>query len=273
MFSVLICCYQNDISAHLFEALSSIVAQTVKPHEVVIVCDGPIGSDLKRVIWEFKQACEISKIDAHVVELAKNNGLGYALSVGVEICSCPYIVRMDADDVSVNDRIEKLSYHIEKNPDIDVFGAQIEEFVVKPGDMQKRRVVPTQLNEITRRANFRNPMNHVTVCFKKNSVLECGNYENIIGHEDYWLWLKMIKAKKLLQNVSEVHVYVRTDSAGVRRSGLKYLVNEVKFFTRVLQGNLLPIPVVIIGLCGRSIVRLLPSRVSRMIYVFLLRRA
>ena len=55
-------------------------------------------------------------------------GLGYALHTGVISCKSDFIMRMDDDDISVPDRIEKQLVSIVNNPRVDVFGGQIIEF-------------------------------------------------------------------------------------------------------------------------------------------------
>ena len=97
------------------------------------------------------------------------------------------------------------------------------------------RKVPLTGEKIRKYAKFRNPMNHVTVCMKREVLLGVGNYENVLWHEDYYLWIKMLISGYKLQNLPEVSVHVRAGSFTSRRSGLKYLQSEIAFIQKCYE--------------------------------------
>ena len=102
-FSVLISSYCKDDPAELSVALKSVWDdQSVKPSEIVIVKDGPLTAQLDAVIDGFAESAPVK-----IVPLPENRGLGRALAIGVEHCSCELIARMDGDDISMPDRFEK----------------------------------------------------------------------------------------------------------------------------------------------------------------------
>ena len=76
-FSVLMSVYQKDNPIWLKEALDSVLTQTVKPKEIVVVCDGPLTKEIEDVLSQYS-----GRIILH--RLAKNSGLGEALRQGVE---------------------------------------------------------------------------------------------------------------------------------------------------------------------------------------------
>ena len=105
-FTVLMSCYKNDNPDFLRAAIiSSYEQQTLKPDEFVLIVDGPVSKNIDEVIYEFENKYgDIFKVH----RLKENKGLGNALRIGVTICSYDYVVRMDADDISREDRFEKL---------------------------------------------------------------------------------------------------------------------------------------------------------------------
>lgn len=218
--SVLMSAYKNDNADFLALALKSIYEdQTVKPDEIVLVCDGSLTSQLDKVIEDF---ISDKKKVVNIVRLEKNGGLGNALKVGSKHCSHEYIMRMDADDISDKYRFEKQVKYMEAHPDIDALGTYIAEFnkSLKEKDMRVR-IVPESLKGIKQMAKKRNPMNHVSVCIRKSALQKCGGYKTLLLLEDYYLWLNMIVAGCNLANIPESLVYVRVGNGFDSKRGSK----------------------------------------------------
>ena len=125
-YSVLMSVYKNDDPDFLSIALKSIYDdQTVKPDEIVVVFDGPLTDELYAVLNEF----QVGKEDVvKYFPQDENHGLGEALRIGSEKCTCDYILRMDSDDISEPYRFERQIAYVETHPEIDVLGTDIAEF-------------------------------------------------------------------------------------------------------------------------------------------------
>lgn len=226
-FSVLISVYFKESSLFFDEALNSIEQQTLKPNEIVLVEDGPLTEELNTVIESHLQN---STIPYKIVKLEKNMGLGIALRKGVNACQYPWIARMDSDDISVVDRFEKQVAYLNRNPDVDVLGSWIQEFSDSPNDDTVYRKTPCKDNDIVKFAKYRNPLNHVTVMFRKSAVQSVGGYKDMNGFEDFYLWIRMMQKGYLFANIDEVLVKVRTGQDMLfRRHGWKYFKNEISF--------------------------------------------
>lgn len=235
-YSVLMAVYKNDDSKYLHRALTSIYdEQTVKPDEIVIVFDGPLTAELYGVLNDFRNGKEdfVFYFPQDV-----NMGLGEALKIGSEHCSGDYIFRMDSDDISHPQRFEKTIAYIEAHPEIDVVGTDIAEFYSSPNEKNMRvRSCPSDHNDIVKMGKKRNPMNHVTVCIKKASLIKCGGYESLLLLEDYFLWIKMIAAGCLLGNINESLVYVRIGNGFHSKRGSKIRINGWKFLQEYMVAN------------------------------------
>ncbi|MEF3021854.1 glycosyltransferase [Vibrio mimicus] len=267
MISVLMSVYVKDHAGHFQEALSSLLSQTELPNQVVLVCDGVLNDELDNIIEEY-----LSKFSSHHVEftverLKINQGLGLALKHGSQFCNQEYILRMDSDDISRRDRVEVSKRFINDNPDIDVFGTGIEEFEYHPGDLNRYRIVPKTNAGIYSYGKKRNPMNHVSVCMKKASLLSVGNYESVIYHEDYYLWVKLLVNNFKLANINEclVDVRVGNDLIG-RRKGLAYLKLEFEFVNRCRDLGYFNVLDAIYYLTPRVFIRLLPDTLLNSVY-------
>ena len=168
--------YKNDKSEYLEQAIKSILNQTVTPNEIVIVKDGPISMELEQVITKLMKEYEFFKI----ISLKENQGLGDALNKGLEQCTYDIVARMDADDISVNNRFELQIKEFEDDPDLDLLGAYISEFISEPNMSISVREVPLEYDQICKYIKTRNPFNHVTVMFKKSAIQECRRLSKIL---------------------------------------------------------------------------------------------
>lgn len=218
-YSVLMSVYKKDDAAFLQLALESIYdRQTRKPDEIVVVFDGPLTDELYSVLDAFQQG---KKDVVFYYPQEVNRGLGEALRIGSKKCTGDYIFRMDSDDISDEKRFEIQSAYIEAHPEVDCVGTFIAEFNHTLEEKMRVRVVPIAHNEIHEMAKKRNPMNHVSVCIKKDALMACGGYEELKLLEDYYLWLRMIAAGFKLANISESLVYVRVGNGFNGKRGYK----------------------------------------------------
>jgi glycosyltransferase involved in cell wall biosynthesis len=221
-FSVLISVYIKEKPQYLNDALKSLLEdQSLKPNEVVIVKDGPLTNDLEMVIGKYKTKFQsIVKI----VGLDSNRGLGKALKIGLDYCSFDLVARMDSDDICHDLRFEKQIKLFTENPKLDIVGANIAEFFDHPNKVEFVREVPTFQDEIIKMLKRRNPINHVSVMFRKSSVIKAGSYKHLYFLEDYYLWVRMLAQGFNVQNVDETLVYVRTgENMFIRRSNPEYI--------------------------------------------------
>ncbi|WP_241297920.1 glycosyltransferase, partial [Enterobacter asburiae] len=123
-FSVLMSLYDKEKPSYLEECFDSLANQTVKADEIVLVYDGPINEALCTVVDRWSMSLPIK-----IVALKKNVGLGQALNEGMKHCTYDYVMRMDTDDICQPTRFELQSVFMELNPDIDISGSCIREFI------------------------------------------------------------------------------------------------------------------------------------------------
>lgn len=270
-FSVLMSVYKNDEPEYLKDALKSIYDnQTVKPDEIVIVFDGMLTEELYMVLDDFKKGKE-NIVFYYPQEC--NKGLGEALKIGTSYCTGDYIFRMDSDDISCPTRFEKQIDFLKHNKDIDVLGTDIAEFYTSINEINKRvRACPAKHEDIVKMAKKRNPMNHVSVCMKKDALIKCGGYESLLLLEDYYLWLKMIVSGAKLANINEALVDVRIGNgfhskrgSKIRIKGWKVLQNymlEHKMITK-RQARMNMIYIKLFTYCPAGIKKILYNKILR----------
>lgn len=270
-FSVLMSVYYKENPEWLRAALNSIVNQTLMPDEIVLVEDGELTENLYQVIEEYK-ANHPNLFN--IVKLEKNSGLGEALRVGVLNCSNELIARMDTDDIARNDRFEKQIDFFKNNPDIDVVGSWISEFENNPDEIISYRQLPTAHEKIYIFGQFRNPINHMTVLFKKTSILKVGNYQAFKNIEDYYLWGRMLKQGAKFANIPECLVNVRAGSAMLRRrANLTYFFNsELPLQTEFLKIHYISFIQYLRNVISKFLLRAIPEWAMAFVYKKFLRK-
>ena len=234
-FSVLISVYFKEKPGFLEKALESILNQTLKPDEVVLVKDGILTKELEEVISAEKNKFNKNNIDFVCVQLEKNMGLGIALQKGLEKCKYDYVARMDSDDMATDTRFEYQLKYMNEHKDISVLGGYIDEFSVE-GEVIRTKTMPLTYKDLYKYGRSRNPLNHMTVLFRKKEVLDVGGYKPLKGLEDYYLWCRMLSNGYKIANIDKVLVHARLGNFENRRGGFEYFKTYIKL--RILQKRL-----------------------------------
>lgn len=214
MISVLMSVYKKENPLFLKRALDSIYAQTLKVDEIVLVEDGKIPLALDEMISQYS--------DLRIVKLEKNLQLGRALEAGLKACHHELVARMDTDDIMMPDRMEKQYRFMMEHPEIVACGGDIAEFI-EEGVILREKHMPRSAQELYRYGKKRNPLNHMTVMFRKSAVEAVGGYRHFPGLEDYDLWSRLLAQGYQIANIPEVLVQARIgDRFASRRGGWAY---------------------------------------------------
>jgi glycosyltransferase involved in cell wall biosynthesis len=267
-FSVLMSVYTKEQPAYLKQAIDSVLNQTVAPDEVVIVEDGPLTSELYKVLDTYSATKTIKRFP-----LEKNQGLGKALNYGIKKCANGWIARMDSDDISVPDRFELQIDYISNHPEVGMIGSAIDEYDETMSHKTGVRTVPEIHEDIVQYMKSRNPFNHMTVIYKKQAVLEAGNYQDCPYFEDYYLWCRMAKNGTRFHNIQQSLVYARAGAGMIeRRGGKSYAQNIYNFQKKIHALGLINTRQFIANTLIRSGVAIIPPSARTMFYGKALRK-
>lgn len=263
-FSVLMSVYKNDKKEYLKEAIDSVITQTVKPSEIVLIEDGKLPTELEEFIKEYERKCPILK----VTRLEENVGIGEALKIGLEKCSYDIIAKMDADDISVPNRFEMQLKELEADKNLSVIGGIIEEFIGTKDNVIDKRDVPVEDTEIKEYMKSRCPMNHVATMYRKEDAIKAGGYVEWLFEEDYYLWIRMFLNGCKFKNIKETLVYVRVDeNTYQRRGGFQYFKSEARIQNYMLKHKIIKFPRYIYNLIIRFILQvLMPNKLRAFIF-------
>lgn len=270
-FSVIMSVYRNDKPEFVARALESItVLQTRKPNEVVLVVDGPVPDGLSELIGRYTAD---SPELYNIIWLPENKGLGNALRIGVSAAKYEIIARMDSDDLSLPDRFERQIAYMETNPQCDLLGGQISEFIDDESNSVGKRIVPCRHEDILALLKGRCPFNHMSVMALRSRIIAVGNYLDWHFNEDYYLWIRMAEAGCRFANLPDVLVNVRVGKdMYARRGGWKYFRSEEGLQRYMLAHHLIGWPRYLFNITIRFLIQVtIPNRLRGFIFQKLFR--
>jgi glycosyltransferase involved in cell wall biosynthesis len=254
--SVIMAAYNGE--AHIEESVQSILGQTFKNFEFIIVDDGSTDGTVDK----------IQQIDDPRLRIVRqsNQGQTSALIAGIQQAKGDLIARLDDDDCSLPDRLLRQVEFMNANPKVNLCGTR---FIEKYGEnLLSQRVYFAQSNaEIKKVISFYNPFAHSSVMFRRDAYSKVGGYDkNFTICMDYDLWLRLMDVGEVY-NIDEAFTVIRLhkNSASMKQERLKTLESiEIRSRAyRKFRGNILLtgfyIFKSIVGLIAPSIVKRLPS--------------
>lgn len=183
--SIVMCTY-NTPTTYLTKSIESIINQTYKNLEIIIICDGN-EEEYKLIGEEYGSDTRI-KLYFH----EKNKGLPYSLNEGIELATGDYVARMDSDDISLRKRIEIQVKFMEENENIMITGMFAKSFGDK-NDVNKMFFYKP--DEIEIQLLYRTCLIHPTVMFRKSFLNDKNIRYNIdfLCSQDFELWSRVSK--------------------------------------------------------------------------------
>ena len=204
----------------LQESLDSLYSQTYQDFKIILCDDGSIDGTLR-----------IAEENAHsrknilVIKNEKNMGLNYTLNHCLEYVDTEYVARMDGDDISMPDRLEKELAFLDSHPEYAVVSAPMIYFD-ESGDFRYGK----GKGEISKYDFVHGtPICHAP-CMARTSVIKAvGGYsvdEKLLRVEDYHLWFKVFSAGYKLFVLNECLYKMRDDRNAIARRNWMTRRNE-----------------------------------------------
>lgn len=209
--------------ATLVEALDSLSAQSLEDHEVVVVDDGSTDGTARLLA---------GRRDARLrVVTTSHVGLVRALNLGLAECRADYVARMDADDISLPDRLRRQWQAMEADADLSVCGTWVEAFPAEDVAEGFRLYVEWQNSlsrheEICREIFVESPLVHPSVMLRRRQLLDTGGYQDRGWAEDYDLWLRCHLAGLRFGKVTETLLRWREHNERATRTDGRYSVDN-----------------------------------------------
>ena len=220
--SVIMGIYNTNSPDMLKAAIDSILNQTFKDFEFIICDDGSTDGT-----YELVKKLTAHDIRVRLLKNEKNMGLAFSLNHCLQEASGQYIARMDADDVSLPNRLEKEYLFLEHHPDFALVSCWADLF--DEGGVWGLRKNIARPDKKT--LLFGPPFIHPTVLMRKSVLEKMGGYRvapETTRAEDYDLWMRMYAAGFAGYILPEVLFQFREDSGAYSRRKYRHRLEEAK---------------------------------------------
>ncbi len=270
--AIIMSVYKLDTISNLKECIESLMNQDHHLFDVFIMVDGIVDVEVHTYLLS------LSLLDNFNVFFNMTNlGLATRLNELIDIiinkknkCSYKFIARMDADDISMKNRISKQVEFFDSNEIISVIGSNVIEIDNDGNDLFNKKMDLTH-NVMLENIIKRCPFNHPTVMFRVEIFMSGEiRYKNELKNtQDYYLWIDLISAGYYFSNVDDFLLKFRVDNNFHSRRGLEKAINDVKSRLYALKklnnysvSNFIHITLLFM-------LRISPSKIKKLAYRFL----
>lgn len=229
LVSVLMPVYNAE--RYVAEAIQSIINQTFQDFEFIIIDDGSTDNSLS-IINKY------ANVDSRIKVISRENrGLVSSLNEGISYSKGKYIVRMDADDISLEDRVDIQVNFMENHPEIGVCGTWIESF----GEDIKQTCHKLSADDsfLKTQLIFSPCFAHPSVIIRKSILIENNiQYNEKYKHiEDYALWVQLARITKF-SNIQKVLLRYRISDSNITKVADKDLQHRFKTSKEIFKYSL-----------------------------------
>lgn len=229
--SIIMSTYKEE-EVFLRQSIESILNQTYKDFEYIIILDNPNNKLHMKIINDY--ASKDKRIKFYINE--QNMGLTASLNRGLSLAKGKYICRMDADDISINNRLELQKRYLENN-DFDLIGG-ISQMIDENGKViYSIKKVPTDLNKIKKSLKYNQVISHPTWFGKKEVFDKLNGYRNMPLCEDYDFTLRAVLQGYKISNIDEIVLKYRMTTSSISRSNLYEQYLFAKYITKKYSNN------------------------------------
>lgn len=226
-YSALIPVYKNDRLSYLKVAVESMLNQTKSFDEILLVVEGDVDNDIDSYLTSLADPVKVFRIKDQKGPL--NFGLPATLNFGINNATGDYIVRLDSDDYSVTERLERIDVFLNKHTDLHLLSSWVEEYDEELEVLISTRKVPLSDGDIKKWGKWKNPFNGPAAVFKRNTALGLGGYPIVASNEDYCFWAEFMINGYSVGNIAEPLVKMRTGKSMIpRRKSKRYIMGTIQ---------------------------------------------
>ncbi len=205
-----------NCAAYLQEAVQSVLNQTFLNFELIIINDGS-SDGTEKIILSYNDDRIV------YVKNVQNKGLIYSLNKGIDTAKGKYIARMDADDISLPERLAKQKDFLDKNINITAVASTIifiDENGTQKGlwELDQKTILPEQ---IRKKLPYENCIAHPTIMLRAGIAQQFRYNEYQKNIEDYDLWLRLCNNGYSIAKLKEPQLYYRVHGSSVTGVYLK----------------------------------------------------
>jgi len=230
LISVIMPVYNSE--EFLEEAIESILGQTYQNIELIVSYDKSIDSSLD-ILEKYQE-----KDPRIILLIGENQGLIRSLNRAIDVSKGKYIARMDADDVSLPNRLEEQSKFLQKN-NLDLCGGHCL-LIDSTGHIDGMHVVPISHNMCILSMLFKVPFVHPSVMIKKEFLdknsLRYGQSQ-FKDAEDFDFWVRAQENGAMFGNLDDIVLRYRVVPNSLSKINKTHVLKDSKYITRKFFKN------------------------------------
>ncbi len=262
--SVLMSVYHSEKAEYLNRSLQSVWDdQSLKPNQIVLIEDGPLGEELHKVIDKWKERLQ----DVFcIVKNEKNIGLTKSLNKGIQYITSELIARADSDDISMPTRFALQEKFLAEHLDVDILGGAMQEFNEENDCLNVRRY-PSTHEQARKYIMKASPLAHPSVMMRKKIFDEGLRYnEEYRTSQDVALWFDALNAGYHIANLDDIILLFRQNSSVFKRRGRAKAWNEFKIYIKGIYRKKGLFTFYYVYPLSRLLFRLMPARLIELVY-------
>lgn len=175
------------------QAVKSILSQSYKNFEFIIIDDASADET-----WEYLKSQKDQRIK--LIKNSKNLGLAASLNKGLRLAKGDFIARMDADDISLPNRLKIQLNYLQKHSRVDLCGCWVN-LIDEKGETIGEKKYPTESDQVKKAITWYTAVVHPTYMGKRDFFRKMKGYRlNFDYAEDYDL-LARAKNKYTISNI------------------------------------------------------------------------
>jgi glycosyltransferase involved in cell wall biosynthesis len=203
---------------YLADAVSSILSQSFRNLELLLVDDRSDDGAIARLDAADERFCILS---------SKQAGVARAFNYGLAHARGKFIARMDADDLSLPQRLEQQLHYLDLHPEVDICGGGVEIFsdqVLGDGNLRYQNWLNNcrSPEKIHRELFIESPIPNPTAMFRRDAIDMLGGYRDPDWPEDYDLFLRADAAGMRMGKPDDIVLRWREHGQRLTRTDPRY---------------------------------------------------
>lgn len=211
LISVIMSAY-NETEEDLKKSVSSVLFQTYRNIEFIVIDDNPDSEEVQETLLAFKDS------RMHIFFNEQNIGLVSSLNKALTLATGEYVARMDADDIALPDRLQKQINEM-LSRELDMLGCDIQLIDEQDQVIQERMHFPVDEKRIRRFAPWGNCLMHPTWMVRREVYQAMNGYRQAPYCEDYDFLLRVLAIGKYrVDNIPIIGLKYRVRKKSISRS-------------------------------------------------------
>ena len=211
--SIIMSCF-NETDQELKSSIESILNQSYRDFEFIIVNDNPQKDRLKKILESYK----LDDIRVKIINNETNIGLAKSLNKALSFSRGKYIARMDADDISYPNRLEKQVEYFKAHIDCDIISTNRDDIDEEDNIIRKSSAIIVDDKAIPQILKYGSIITHPSVMIKAETLKKLNGYRAFKSSQDYDLWLRMVSFNCHFHIMPEVLIKYRIRKNSITKS-------------------------------------------------------